>query len=57
MPTLPLAVSERLGRRANLPPLQVYVGLASWCAKIIAAMELPENGSPNLNSCSKIQKQ
>ena len=34
---LPVAVSERLGRRTHLPPLQVQVGMAQRRGQVIAA--------------------
>lgn len=36
MPHLPIAVSERLGWRTHLPPMQVYRSVARWCAQITA---------------------
>ncbi len=37
MSDLPIAVSERVGRRARLPPLQVVVILAKRCLEVRAS--------------------
>jgi hypothetical protein len=47
LPDVPRAVSERLGWRVHLPPLQVQVGMAERRSQIIAARKSRGIGSAN----------
>jgi hypothetical protein len=46
MPDLPIAVSERMGGRARLPALQIFLNMAKWrievkrtCTKLLPEYE------------------